>query len=86
MPDEDEPVAAIADQRLVRGFEATRSSLAAAVDALDAARGQAADGRYGDAVLAIGQTMLVCLQDADAGVNAVVDRLEALGDVTRFPG
>jgi hypothetical protein len=78
-------MSAYPDEHLIRGFEATRSSLTAAVDALDAARGEAADGRYGDAALAIGQTMLARLQDADSGLNQVVDRLEALGEVTRHP-
>ena len=78
-------MSAFPDEHLIRGFEATRSSLTAAVDALDAARGEAADGRYGDAALAFGQTMLARLQDADLGLNQVVDRLEALGEVTRHP-
>ena len=74
------------DEDLTREFAATRTSLQAAVHALDAARGKADDGRYGDAVLAIGQSMLTRLQDADARVNDLVDRLEALGGVERFPG
>ncbi|HTI35001.1 MAG TPA: hypothetical protein VL422_15100 [Miltoncostaea sp.] len=74
------------DRDLTRGFASTRTSLQAALNALDAARGKAADGRYGDALLAIGETMLQRLDDADARVNDVVDRLEALGGVERFPG
>jgi hypothetical protein len=78
-------VSPVPDDDLTRGFAATRTSLQAAVDALDAARGKAADGRYGDAVLAIGEAMLTRLEEADAGVNDLVDRLEALGVVERFP-
>ena len=74
------------DPDLTRGFAATRTSLQAALAALDAARGRAADGRYGDAVLAIGATMLTRLDDADARVNDLVDRLEALGGLERLPG
>ncbi len=76
---------ALPDPDLTRGFAATRTSLQAAVNALDAARGKAADGRYGDAVLAIGQSMLTRLEDADSRVNELVDRLERLGGVERFP-
>jgi hypothetical protein len=75
----------VQDDDLTRGFAATRTSLQAAVNALEAARGKADDGRYGDAVLAIGQTMLTRLEDADARVNDLIDRLESLGGVERFP-
>jgi hypothetical protein len=78
-------VSPLPDRDLTRGFAATRTSLQAAVHALDAARGKADDGRYGDAVLAIGQSLLTRLQDADAKVNDLVDRLGELGGVERFP-
>jgi hypothetical protein len=78
-------MSALPDEPLLHGFEATRSSLEAAVDALDAARQEAADGRYCDAMLAIGQTVLARIQEADAGMNDVVERLGALGGASRFP-
>ncbi|HTI34020.1 MAG TPA: hypothetical protein VL422_10120 [Miltoncostaea sp.] len=79
-------MSALPDRDLTRDFAATRTTLQAALHALDAARGKAADGRYGDAVLAIGSTMLTRLDDAGARVNDLVDRLEALGGLERFPG
>jgi hypothetical protein len=79
-------MSALPDRDLTRDFAATRTSLQAALHALDAARGKAADGRYGDAVLAIGATMLRRLDDTDARVNDLVDRLQMLGGLERFPG
>jgi hypothetical protein len=76
-------MSAIPDADLRRGFEAAQVNLRAAAAALLAARADAAAGRHSDALLALGQTVLVRLRDADDGVNMVVDRLEALGGAVR---